>query len=146
MTTTLEHITAEIISSYSQSLSEKEHINQILDHINEQKERYGHFIDRLENLNALLSQITWIDNLDDADEILIKGIIAMGKEADIHFKKFHAAQRRLYTSRGWFKDELSLIKESIELHIENVMEVEHIIFELRNDKDFQALSNQIDEL
>ena len=146
MTTTLEHITTKIISSYSQSLSEKEHINQILDQINEQKERYVLFINQLETLDVLLSQITWLDNLDNADEILIKGIIAMGKEADIHFKKYYATQRRLYASRGWFKEELSLIKESIELHIENVMEVEHIIFELRKDIDFQALSNQIDEL
>jgi len=146
MTKTLEHITSKIIHSYSQSLSEKEKIDHVLDHINEQKKQYVKFTKLLERLSKLLSEITWMENMNQGDEILIKGVIAMGKEADVCFNKYYATQRRSYASKGWFKEEFHRLKEAIEQHKENVLEVEHIIFELRKDKEFIELSKLIDEL
>lgn len=146
MTTTVENITNSIVDSYSRSLSGEEQINTMLDHINDQKKQYVRFAENLAHLDKLISQITWLESLNEGDEILIKGIIAMGKEADVHFRKYYAAQRRKYVSKGWFKEEFSMLKQAIELHLENVLEVEHIIFELRKDKTFLALCHSADEL
>jgi hypothetical protein len=146
MTTSIEHITSKIIHSYSQSLREKENIDHVLDHINEQKKQYRNFTKLLDKLSKLISQITWMENMNKGDEILIKGIIAMGKEADLYFKKYYATQRRSYAAKGWFKEEFHSLKEAIEQHKENILEVEHIIFELRKDKEFIELSKLIDEL
>lgn len=143
---TLQNITTDIINSYSESLTENERINNMLDQINDQKQKFKSLSDRLKHLDSLISKITWIDDLNGADEVLIKGIIAMGKEADIQFRKYYAAKRREYAAKAWFKEEFRELKETIELHHESVLEVEHIIFNLRKDKEFKALSKLVDEL
>jgi len=146
MISTLENITTDIIHSYSQSLTEQERIDTMLDHINDQKQKYRSLTSKIQHLDSLLVKITWLDDLDEADEILIKGIIAMGKEADNKFKKYYAAQRRAFASKGLFKEEFRGLKEAIELHLESALEVDHIIFELRKDKEFKALCKLVDDL
>ena len=146
MISTLENITTDIIHSYSQSLTEQERIDTMLDHINDQKQKYRSLTSKIQHLDSLLVKITWLDDLAESDEILVKGIIAMGKEADIKFKKYYAANRRAYAAKGWFKEEFRDLKEAIELHLESALEVEHIIFELRKDKEFKALCKLVDDL
>ncbi|WP_335965769.1 hypothetical protein [Galbibacter sp. PAP.153] len=146
MTTTLEKINREIIKSYSHSLSEEERVNKILDHINDKKKEYSILTKSLEKLGLLLTKITWLDNLSTSDEVIIRGIIAMGKASDKHFKKFYSEQRKIYVPKGLFKDNFKEMKEAIDFHIEAVNEVEHIIFELRKNNDFKELSSLVNEL
>lgn len=146
MTTTLEKINREIIKSYSHSLSEEERINKILDQINDKKKKYSILTKSIEKLGSLLTEITWLDNLSKSDEVIIRGIIAMGKASDKHFRKFYSEQRRIYVPKGLFKEDFKEIKKSIEFHIEAVNEVEHIIFDLRKNNDFKELSSIVDEL
>lgn len=146
MTTTLEKINREIIKSYSHSLSEEERINKILDHINDKKKEYSVLTKSLEKLGSLLTKITWLNNLSTSDEVIIRGIIAMGKASDKHFKKFYSRQRKIYVPKGLFKNDFKEMKNAIDFHIEAVNEVEHIIFELRKNNDFKELSSLVDEL
>lgn len=146
MTTTLEKINREIIKSYSHSLSEEERINKILDQINDKKKKYSILTKSIEKLGSLLTEITWLDNLSKSDEVIIRGIIAMGKASDKHFRKFYSEQKRIYVPKGLFKEDFKEIKKSIEFHIEAVNEVEHIIFDLRKNNDFKELSSLVDEL
>ncbi len=146
MTSTIEKINREIIKSYSNSLSEEERINEILDRINGKKKEYSYLTKSLNRLSALLAKITWLDDLSTSDEVIISGIIAMGKASDIHFKRFYEEQFKLYSPKGLFKEDLREMKKAIDSHRESVQEVEHIIFELRKDNDFKKLSSLIDEL
>lgn len=146
MATAVVHIAQNIATSYTSSLNEEEKINTFLDQINNHKEDLYSITTELVHLTNLFSQITWIDNLSTSDKVLIKGVIAMGKEADVVFKKFYASQRRAYRPKGLFKEELEALKEAIDTLIENVLEIEHIIFGLREDKDFNELSAQLDTL
>ena len=146
MTTTLENITTELLGSYSHSLTERDSINNLLDHINDKKTQYREITQGLKKLSDLLSKITWLDNIDNSDEVIIKGLITMGKEADNQFKKYYSSEKREYASKGWFKEEFKNWKEAIYLHIETVLEVEHIIFELRKDSEFNDLCDLINEL
>lgn len=146
MITTLEKINREIIKSYSRSLSEEDRINEILDYINDKKKEYAAFTKSLNKLSSLLAQITWLNNLSTSDEVIIRGIIAMGRASDKHFKKFYSEQRKIYASQDLFKDDFKEMKKGIDFHIETVQEVEHIIFELRKNEDFKRLSSLVDEL
>lgn len=146
MVPTIQHIATDITESYARSLSNEEKIDSFLDQINNRKKEYRDLTDQLVHLSQLFSQITWLDDLTPADKVLIKGVITMGKEADVELKKFYASQSRLFGPKGLFNKELSELKTAVEDHIENVLEVEHIIFELRDDKEFKELSKLIDEL
>ena len=146
MTATLENITSRLVESYTVSLTEEEKVNKILDHINYKKKEFGNFTTNLKKLSDLITEITWLDDIKTSDEVIIKGLITMGKEADKNFRKYYSSQRRLYAQKGWFKDEFSKWKSNIELHIETVLEVEHIIFDLRKRKDFNELSALVNEL
>lgn len=146
MTTALEKINREIIKSYSHSLSEEERVNKILDHINDKKKEYSALTKSLNKLSLLFTKITWLDNLSTSDEVIIRGIIAMGKASDKHFKKFYFEQKNIYAPKNLFKDDFKEMKKAINFHIEAVQEVEHIIFELRKDEDFKKLSSLVDEL
>lgn len=146
MATSVGHITQSIATTYESSLNEEERINTFIDKINNHKRTLQDFTTGLVHLSGLFSQITWKNNLSTADTILIKGAIVIGKEADVEFKKFYASQRRLYQPKGLFKNELYALKEAIEGLIENVLEVEHIIFTLRKDTEFNELSKLADML
>ena len=146
MTATLENITNKIVGSYSHSLSENERINKILDHINDKKEEYVLISKNLEKLSKLLIKITWIDDLSVSDEIIIKGILTIGKEADKQFKKFYTFQKKIYTPKGWFKKEFEILKNAIDFHSETIKELEHIIFDLRKNKEFQSICNELEFL
>lgn len=146
MTATLENISTKIVESYSHSLSENERVNKILDHINDKKKEYILLSKGLNKLSKLLIKITWLDNLSESDEVIIKGVITMGKEADKHFKKFYSNQRKTYATNGWFKEDFKELKEAIEFHKETIKELEHILFELRKKEEFKNLCNLLDTL
>lgn len=143
---TLEKISNEIFNSYTHTLSEKDRINKLLDHILDKKQEYVNLSRDLTTLTNLISHLTWLNDLSETDEVIIRGLIDLGKKADNLFRKFYAAERRAYSQKGWFKDEFSNLKSSIELHQETLLDVEHIIFELRKDKEFIELSKLLDEL
>jgi len=143
---TLEKISNEIFNSYTHTLSEKDRINKLLDHILDKKQEYANLSRDLTNLTNLISHLTWLNDLSETDEVIIRGLIDLGKKADYLFRKFYATERMAYSHKGWFKDEFSNLKSSIELHQETLIEVEHIIFDLRKDKEFIALSKLLDEL
>ena len=143
---TLEKISNEIFNSYTHTLSEKDRINKLLDHILDKKQEYANLSRDLTTLTNLISHLTWLNDLSETDEVIIRGLIDLGKKADNLFRKFYAAERRAYSQKGWFKDEFSNLKSSIELHQETLLDVERIIFELRKDKEFIELSKLLDEL
>lgn len=145
MTATLENISTKIVESYSHSLSENERVNKILDHINDKKKEYVLISKGLYKLSKLLVKITWLDNLNQTDEVIIKGVITMGKEADKHFRRFYINQRKIYAPKGWFKEDFKQLKNEIDFHIETIKDLENIIFTLRKDEEFKSLCNQFDE-
>ena len=145
MTTTLEHIGRNIFSSYSH-LSEKEQIDTFLDEINKVKDEIRELTQLLISLDKSLIKITWLDNLQKKDEIIIRGLIAMGKEANSQLETFIAAQEQPDRADGVFKQDFEALKEAMKLHMESVLEVEHIIFDLRKDEEFLALCKMADEL
>ena len=146
METTIKNITTELVESYSYSLSENERVNNLLDKINDMKKDYIQLSENINKLSLLLSKITWLDNLSDNDEVMIKAIVVMGKEADNRFKKFYASHNRIFSPKGLFRNEFVSLKNSIAIHIETVFDVERIIFELRKSKEFKSLDNLIKEL
>jgi hypothetical protein len=146
MVMTLEKISNEIFNSYTHTLSEKDRINSLLDHILDKKQEYINLSNGLVTLNKLLSQLTWINDLTESDEVIIRGLLDLGKKVDFLFRKFYASERRNYSQKGWFKDEFFELKSSIELHQEALFDVEHIIFELRKDKEFNELTKLLDNL
>lgn len=145
MTTTLEHIGKDILSSYSH-LSEKEQINTFLDEINKVRKEFRDLTESLIILDKSLIKITWLDNLQKKDEIIIRGLIAMGKEANNQLETFVAEQDKLNRTDGILKKDFEALKEALDLHIESVMEVEHIILDLRKNEEFLALCKLADEL
>jgi DNA repair ATPase RecN len=145
MNSTLEHIGKEIISSYSH-LSEKEEIDNFLDEINKFKRELGNLTKALNFLDKSMIRITWLDDLQKKDEIIIKGLIAMGKEANAQLETFIAEQDNLKRTRGIFKKDFEALKEAMNLHLESVLEVEHIIFDLRKNEEFLDLCKLADEL
>lgn len=146
MPTTIENISREIVGSYSSSLREKEKTDDVLDHINDKKQHYRQLSKGISELSSLLSKITWLDDLKKSDEVIIKGILAMGKEADVYFKKYYASERREYAEKDWFDKELKALEQSIDLHREMVLEIEHIIFDLRKNPAFKEVSGLLNEL
>ncbi len=146
MTATLENITTKIVGSYSYSLSENERINNILDHINDKKQEYVLISKNLNKLSKLLIKITWINDLTASDEVIIKGILTIGKEADKQFKKFYSFQKKIYAPKGWFKQDFETLKNAIDFHLETIKDLEHIIFDLRKNKEFISVCNEFDNL
>jgi hypothetical protein len=145
MTKTLEHIGKDILSSYSH-LSEKEQINTFPDEINKVRKEFRDLTESLKILDKSLIKITWLDNLQKKDEIIIRGLIAMGKEANNQLETFVAEQDKLNRTDGILKKDFEALKEALVLHIESILEVEHIIFDLRKNEDFLALCKLADEL
>ena len=109
---TLEKISNEIFNSYTHTLSEKDRINKLLDHILDKKQEYANLSRDLTTLTNLISHLTWLNDLSETDEVIIRGLIDLGKKADNLFRKFYAAERRAYSQKGWFKDEFSNLKSS----------------------------------
>jgi len=145
MTTTLEHIGKDILSSYSH-LSEKEQVNTFPDEINKVRKEFRDLTESLKILDKSLIKLTWLDNLQKKDEIIIRGLIAMGKEANNQLETFVAEQDKLNRTDGILKKDFEALKEALELHIESILEVEHIILDLRKNEDFLALCKLADEL
>ena len=146
MTTTIENITSRLVESYTISLTEEETVNTLLDHINYKRREFSDFANNLEKLSDLIRELTWLADIKSSDQVIIKGLITMGKEADKNFRKYYSSQKKLYAQKGLLKEELSKWKSTIELHIETVLEVEHIIFDLRKRKDFKELSALLNDL
>lgn len=146
MVATLQHINKELVDSYTTSLREEPVIDDVLDHINEKKNQYKSLIKGISKLSLLLFEITWLNDLQSSDEVIIKGILAMGKEADIFFRRDYASEHRKYAVKGWFKEEFHELKTAIDLHNETVLEVEHIIFDLRKNESFKEIPDIINEL
>lgn len=148
MIITVENITNRLVKSYSHSLneSETERINKFLDLINDQKKVFSNLSEGLNKLSELLTEITWLDDIDASDEVLIKGIITMGKEADKRFKKYYSLNNNNYSPKGLFTQDLQGLKTAIEFHIETVLDLEHIIFHLRKDEQFNALDKLVNEI
>lgn len=145
MTTTLDKIQKEVIKSYTKSLSREEIIDNLLDKINDRKRKYKEFADGINKLGKLVRKITWLDDLSDSDEVMIRGMIAMGKASDSKYRKFLAEDRKMFAPKGLFKEEFKYLREAIENHKESVLEVEQIIFEFRQDEDFKELCKVIDD-
>ncbi len=145
MIITLENISTKIVESYSHSLNENDRVDKILDHINHKKNEYILLSKGLNKLSKLLIKITWLDNLTETDEVIIKGILTMGKEADKHFKRFYVNQRKIYAPKAWFKEDFKQLKSEIDFHIETIKDLERIIFELRKDDEFKKMCTLLDE-
>lgn len=143
---TLEKISNEIFNSYTHTLSENDRIDSLLDHILDKKQEYIDLSNGLTTLSHLLNQLTWVDKISESDEIIVQGLIDLGKKADYHFRKFYETEKTNYSQKEWFKEEFLQLENSIEIHQETLNEVENIIFVLRKDDEFKELSKLIDGL
>lgn len=146
MSVTVAAITENIKAAYVSSLNKEEQINISLVQINKQKKTFQKLTNQLKKLSVLFSEITWMNALSATDKVLIKGAIAMGKEADVELRKFYASQKRAYQDKGLFKKELSILKNHIDALFEDILMVEHIVYSLREDEEFKALCDLADEL
>jgi glutaredoxin 2 len=149
MTTTLDRIQKEAVKSYttySKSLSNEKSIDDFLDRINERKEKYKNLAEGIKYVSKLINKITWLNDIDESDEILIYSILAMADVSDKKFRKFLAEERKAFVRQGLFKEEFKLLKDAIILHKEASEDVSDIILNLRKDNEFQDLSSLIDAL
>lgn len=146
MTITLDKIQERVVKSYTKSLSKEDLINSLLDKINDRKKKYDSLAKGINELSGLIRKITWLNNLSDSDEVIIRGIIAMGEEAVIKYKKFLDKEREAFVPQGLFLDNFETLEYAIENHMEAIVEVSDIIFNVRKDKEFIELSRLLDEL
>ena len=146
MVISLEKISNKIFNSYTHTLSEKDRINNFLDHILDKKQEYINLSKDLNKLTNLISKLTWINDLNESDEVIIRGLIDIGKKVDLLLRKFYTSEKKNYSQNGWFKHEFYALKSAIDFHKETLLDVEHIVFELRKDKEFNDLSKLLEQL
>ena len=118
----------------------------MLDHILDKKQEYINLSKDLNKLTHLISKLTWINDLTESDEVIIRGLIDIGKKVDLLLRKFYTSEKKNYSQNGWFKHEFYALKSAIDFHIETLLDVEHIVFELRKDKEFNDLSKLLEQL
>lgn len=146
MTLTLSKIQEKVVKSYTESLSEEDLINHLLDEILIRQKRYDNLVKGIDRVSVLLRKITWIDNLSDSDEVLIRGILAMGQEAVKKYKSFLKKEKKAFEPQGLFSKNFKSLEIAIKNHQEAIEEVSDIIFNIRKDDEFKELSKLIDEL
>ena len=146
MVATFEKISSEIFNSYTHTLSEKDRINDVLDHILDKKQQFNNLSSEINALTNLVSNLTWINNLTESDEVIIQGLIDIGKKVDLQLRKFYSAEIIKYSNKDWFNVEFNDFQSAIDLHQETLIDVEHIIFQLRKDNEFTELTEFLDEL
>lgn len=146
MVATFEKISSEIFNSYTHTLSEKDRVNDVLDHILDKKQQFNNLSSEINALTNLVSNLTWINNLTESDEVIIQGLIDIGKKVDLQLRKFYSAEIIKYSNKDWFNVEFNDFQSAIDLHQETLIDVEHIIFQLRKDNEFTELTEFLDEL
>lgn len=149
MNATISHIGTEITSIISDSkninptISEQERINKFLDHINKLKSRIVARTEKLKELDALFTKITWLDLENEEEE---KGL----KEVIHQSKKFHSKSIKDFTSMKknlWqeniCRSEINNFKDALDDFEDSVFEVEQIFFSLRKNDEFNDLINSL---
>ena len=134
MSQNIEVISGKVTESYKSTIRSQESIDSFLDQINQKKESYQEIINNISKINELLCELTWVDEINESDKVLLKGVIAMGEHTDKTLRFFYADQRRKYHKLNLFKKEFKALIEVIEIHNETISDVNNVFINLR-DRD-----------
>ena len=137
MSQNIEVISGKVTESYKSTIRSQESIDSFLDQINQKKESYQEIINNISKINELLCELTWVDEINESDKVLLKGVIAMGEHTDKTLRFFYADQRRKYHKLNLFKKEFKALIEVIEIHNETISDVNDIFFNLRDNKELE---------
>jgi len=149
MQSTISEIGLEISGIISGSkplprkLSEQDKINKFLDSINNIKKKVSQQTERIEELDRLFSELTWLDLQNPEEEKLLREVIEKAKS--FHFKSIRDFAEM---KKGLWQDkiarmEITNFKEALDDFEDSVFEVEHIFFILRKDDEFNELTNSL---
>ena len=149
MTSTISNIGSEITTIISNSkninsrISEQERINKFLDQINHLRSKIIDKTDKLESLDSLFTQITWLEVKNLEEEKLLKQVIEKAKKFHSKLIRNYAAMKKNLWQDNICRDEIENYKEALDDFEDSVFEVEQIFFSLRKDDEFNNLMNSL---
>lgn len=146
MESTVVSIHKDILSSFDNSLSHQELINEFLDDINIKKDIIIGLTNDIEEQIKCYTKLTWIDGINEKDEILLKGIIAMGRHVNHKLRSSYKRIASRSEELGLFENELQDLNQAIEDHIEVIDEVAIIFFDIRKDDEVTSIFEDISKL
>jgi len=152
MTSTISNIGTEITTIISSSksinskISEEERINKCLDHINLLKTKIVDRTNKLENLDDLLTQITWLEVEDQEEEKLLREVIEKAKKFHSKLIRNYATMKKDLWQKNICREEIENYKYALDDFEDSVFEVEEIFFYLRKDDEFNDLINSFQSL
>lgn len=133
----------DVIQANSSKLSETEKINKFLDNINLYRKEINKRIDFVEKTDKLFSKLTWFDANTEFEKQIVRLLINKGKAFYESINSLYIADKKQYKKHGLFYAELQRFEISKDELNETLAEVEHLFFELREDKEFNELMESI---
>ena len=124
------------------SIFNEERVNALLDSILEFKKSFREKTQRINNINEKIEKLTWFDNVDDENLILINDLISS-------IKDLHSTQIRIYVtlnyirSKGVAKKEISDFKNTIDELKDSYQDLESVFFFLPKLPDFKETTKQL---
>ncbi len=129
----------DVIQKNSNKLSEIDNIDNFLDNINLYRKEINRRIDIVEKTDKLFSKLTWFDANTEFEKQIVRLLINKGKEFYELINNLYITDKQRYKEHGLFYKELERFEISKDDLNETLTEVEHIFFELREDKEFNEL-------
>lgn len=144
MVNTISNIGTEIsliISKTSNvsTISEQERINNFLDSINKLKINLNNRVEKLQKIDSLFTQLTWVDIESKEDEELIKKIIRDSKKFHSKLLRNYIDLKKSLWQSNICRKEISDYKDILDDIEDSIFEIEQIFFSLRNDEEFNSL-------
>ena len=148
MSVSIANIGTEIKSIISKTkeipqISEQERINNFLDSFNMFKTRLLDRVSKIQQLEQLFTNITWLDLKDQEEEKLLKDIISRSKLFYSKSIKDVAILKSKYWRKNMFRTEITEYQNCLEDFEDTIFEVEEIFFSLRKDDEFNHLTNSL---
>lgn len=148
MSTSIANIRTEINSIISKTkeipqISEQERINNFLDSFNLFKSKILDRVSKIQKLEELFTNITWLDLKNQEEEELLKDVISRSKLFYSKSIKDVARLKSRYWSKNMFRSEITEYQNCLEDFEDTIFEVEEIFFTLRKDDEFNDLTNSL---
>jgi len=149
MTTTISNIGIEIKTIISKTkdisteISQQEKIDLFLDNINKLKKNLDERVEKINHLEKLFTQITWLDVKNVEEEILLKEIIAKSKIYHTKAIKNVVFLKTKLWRKNICRTEILNYKDGLDDFEDTIYEVEEIFFSLRKDDEFNNLLNSL---
>jgi hypothetical protein len=122
--------------------SDQERINHFLDSILDFKKYLKEKTNKLNNFNIRIEKITWQNEIDDDDLMLLNDLISVAK--DLHSTLFRLyASWNLFRKKGIAKVEIKEFKEAVDDFKESYTDLESVFFFLPNDIEFSETTKSL---